>query len=66
MEGGNLRGEVSLCGMYVLNFYNLTGKEERRQVPGALHFEESFDSNQLHSSLFACPSCCILPKACLL
>ena len=32
MERGNLRGEVSLCGMYVLNFYNLTGKEERRQV----------------------------------
>jgi hypothetical protein len=45
MEGGNLRGEVSLCGMYVLNFYNLTGKEERRQV--------RLQSNSLNTSLFA-------------
>jgi hypothetical protein len=36
MAGGNLRGKVSLSGINVLYFDNLTGKKRRRQVRDAL------------------------------
>ncbi|HKG53310.1 MAG TPA: hypothetical protein VKB04_03555 [Anaerolineales bacterium] len=52
MERGNLRGEVSLCGINVLYFHNLTGKEKMRQVVriALQDFLESKESANLHCS----------------